>query len=477
MRNLPFELTFTKPAGFYAATALVPTSVTAATDVFRCLIADHLYDSPIMYALPDTITLKVGKTDVLIAVYSPNKKATAKYIAQNLQQLLLGTKDYLGGTLPVDKYAFIFYFNGEQPKLEMGGAQEHSYCSFYSIDEAPEKESIDEWVHMAAHEFFHIISPLTISSAEVKEFNFNKAVLSKHLWLYEGSTEYDAYTMQAWSGIIKPEKYLNILSEKISYSRSRMNDSLSFTELSNESAGKYRDEYYNVYEKGALIAACIDLYLLKLSNAKYGLRQLKSDLAIKYGKDKYFEDDSLFSVIAKLSYPEMLLFFKNHVEGGTPIPYEEYFAMAGVEYLPSEDYKDFSLGGLQITPTPDAVLTTGINRMNIFGKRMGYQENDILVSINGLPITDSNLDSLTSTIFKYAKEGDPLTVKVKRKNKKGKLVVTTLQAPMTKVEKNRVFVLRFMPNPSAEQLRIRNAWLNNHAATPDVEVRPRNFYL
>ncbi|HMK05156.1 MAG TPA: hypothetical protein VK489_13220 [Ferruginibacter sp.] len=374
MKKMPFEISFTRPPGFYAATGLIPAATNNNTDRFICENADHLYDSPIMYSLPDTTSIKVGNADVLVAVYSPRKMVTSKFIAANLNKLLLGTRDYLGGKLPVDKYAFIFYFNGEQKKQSTTGAWEHSYSSFYSLDERPEKESIDGLVSIASHEFFHIVTPLTISSREVKEFNFNETVLSKHVWLYEGSTEYTAHHVQVWAGLKTPEQFLETLSQKIDHSRSYMNDSLSFTELSKESAGKWAPQYGNVYQKGALISACLDLYLLKLSNAQYGLKDLKHDLSVKYGKDKFFEDEELFGIITEMTFPEIKDFFIAHVEGGQPLPYEKYFAMAGVEYLPS-----VAEGG-----------------------------------------------------------------------------------------KTRKHVLRFIPGPSAAQLKVRNAWLNDHATMVPV---------
>lgn len=188
MKKLSFDLSFTKPQGFYAATGLIPVSTTSTHDMFHCVSADELYDSPIMFSLPDTTTIHIGNADVLVAVYSPKKKATSKFIASHLERLLMATKDYLMGKLPVDKYAFIFYFNGEQKPLSSSGAWEHSYSSFYSVSEQPQEDAISFWVDISSHEFFHIVTPLTISSREVKEFNFNETVLSKHVWLYEGST-------------------------------------------------------------------------------------------------------------------------------------------------------------------------------------------------------------------------------------------------------------------------------------------------
>jgi hypothetical protein len=171
--------------------------------------------------------------------------------------------------------------------------------------------------------------------------------------------------MQAWSGIKTPEQFLLSLSNKIAYSRKSFNDTLSFTELSKESAGKYETQYGNVYMKGALISACLDLYLLKLSNAQYGLRQLKHDLGIKYGKDKYFEDDSLFNIITELTYPEVKPFFEKYVIGTTALPYEQFFAYAGVEYfpeLPEDKRKKHILRFLQSpNPMQDKIRNAWLN--------------------------------------------------------------------------------------------------------------------
>lgn len=470
MKNIPFRLSFTKPSGFYGATGLTPTVTTNTKDEFLCDNADQLYDSPIMYSLPDTTTIRVGNTEVLVALYSPNKLATSKFLADSLRKFLYGARDYLGGKLPVKKYAFLFYLNGEQPRMETTGAWEHSYSSFYSVDEQPEKEGIHFWVDIAAHEFFHIVTPLTISSKEVKEFNYNRTVLSKHLWLYEGSTEYYSQHMQAWAGIKTPEQFLENLSQKIGISKMYMNDSLSFTELSKESAGKHKEQYGNVYLKGAMINASLDLYLLHLSNALYSLRNLKHDLGIKFGKDAYFMDDSLFNYITQLTYPEIGNFFKMYVEGNKTIPYDQFLSYAGVDYIPVEKYKDFTLGGLDLQPDADNKMLIGIKDMNDFGRKMGYQEGDMFYSINGIPVTKVNITAQVDKILDNMKEGELMNVQVIRKRTSGIADTILLTAPASKIEKERKYMMKFNSNPSPQQLKIRNVWLNNHAAAQITPV-------
>ncbi len=342
------------------------------------------------------------------------------------------------------------------------GAWEHSYSSFYSVTEEPQEDAIDGWVDISSHEFFHIVTPLTISSREVKEFNFNETVLSKHLWLYEGSTEYYAHHVQVWGGLITPDKFLETMAEKIFDSRTRYKDDLSFTELSKESAGKYASQYNNVYQKGALISACLDLYLLKLSGNAYAFKDLKHDLGVKYGKDKYFEDDELFDQIEKLTYPEIKEFLVRHVQGGEPIPYEKYFGFAGVKYIPKETSRDFSLGGMAITGNQQgALLIADTTGMDEFGRKLGYHPNDEIVSFNGERIDVTNANKLIQKFYTTVKEGDKETVVVKRQTG-GKTENVTLSAIAMKIVKTRLHQLRFDEQATPEQLALRRRWLNTH---------------
>lgn len=341
--KLPIELTFEKPNGFYGSSAKLPVSSTATQDVFQLDGLDDLYDNPIMYGIPDTTTVKVGNCDVLVSVYSPNKTIGSKEIAGWLNGLLQGARKYLGGKLPADRYAFLYYFKDmklqQSFQLGMAGALEHTQSSFYYIPELPGDVLKGLLVDVSSHEFFHIITPLTIASREVKVFNYDTPVLSKHLWLYEGTTEYTAHHVQVQSNINTTQQFLDKLAEKIVDSRRQYNDTLAFTELSKYAASTYTDEYGNVYQKGALIGACLDIYLLHLSEGGYGLKNLTHDLGIRYGKDSYFEDDELFDEIARLSYPEAKEFLVKYTQGTSPIPYEYYFGLVGVTYQPNAEKK------------------------------------------------------------------------------------------------------------------------------------------
>lgn len=458
LKKLPFELSFIKPAGFYGSSGLVAKNTSATNDLFVCENADQLYDSPIMFCIPDTTVIKVGVTDVLVSVYAPKKLITSKFIAQHLESLLHAAKNYLGGKLPVNKYAFLFYFNSEQPTVQGQGAWEHSYSSFYSLPELPQDSYIDEVIDIASHEFFHIVTPLNICSKEVREFNFNKTILSKHLWLYEGSTEYDAHHTQVTQGLISPDEYLKRLSRKIQVSRKYFNDTLPFTQLSLGSADKYAQQYVNVYQKGALINACLDIYLEQLSEGNYGLHNLKHDLSLLYGPTNYFNDNELFDEITKLTFPEIRSFFATYVEGNSALPYETFFGMAGIKYIPKKETAGITMGSISIQPDEQGkAVVAATSEMNAFGKKMGYKDGDIILSINDEPVTAAGFANIAGRFTQNAKEGDLLNVKVKRGNEE-----VVLSAPAEKITKTAEHVLEFDAAATEQQIKVRDAWLNKH---------------
>lgn len=133
-----------------------------------------------------------------------------------------------------------------------------------------------------------------------------------------------------------------MLEEKLIVSQ-QFKDQLPFTELSLGALDEYEDQYYNVYQKGALIGAALDIKLRELSNGAYGVQNMMADLSAKYGKDKSFKDDELFDEIVGLTYPEIGEFFETYVAGSETIPYKEIFDKVGVDVVDNGTTRQFSL--------------------------------------------------------------------------------------------------------------------------------------
>ncbi|MGZ3921139.1 MAG: M61 family metallopeptidase, partial [Bacteroidia bacterium] len=376
-----FILEFQKPKDFYPSTGLQDIKTGETRDVISVVDYHNLVDSPIMYDQPDTTTIMVANTKVLVSCYSPNKKVTANFVAKNLQQLLNAQKDYLGGELPVNKYAFLFYFASKSTRSGNSGALEHSYSSFYVLPEIDSTYLQQEIRDVAAHEFFHIVTPLNIHAKEIGDFDFNHPKMSEHLWLYEGMTEYAAHHAQAKAGLIGIDDFLNTMMQKYENSIDQFNDTMSFTWMSkNVLNPKIHKQYNNVYEKGALIGMCLDILLRDLSDGKYGTQNLMKDLSTKYGKDKSFNDEDLFNDIEKFTYPEIGTFLRKHVGGKEPLPMKEVLSKIGIDFIKENVTYEFSFGSPDLDYNKETERLVVVNTKNLdeFGKALGFKEGDEL---------------------------------------------------------------------------------------------------
>lgn len=463
LKNVTYNVNFSKPKGFYGATSMIASKSDASSDLFSVGNYNDLVDAPIMYSKPDTTVLKVGGADILISVYSPNKKASSAEIAANVKTLLEAQKEYLGGTLPIKKYAFLIILS-DNLKNGSYGALEHSYSSFYYLPEASAEELSQTVKDVCAHEFFHIVTPLSIHSEEIGDFDFNKPKMSKHLWMYEGMTEYAAGHMQVMYDLIPLGQYLNMIRNKVNSMYDRYDEKVPFTEMSADVLEKYKDQYPNVYEKGALIGLCLDIKLRQLSKGAYGTQNLMRDLSKYYGKEKSFKDPELFDKITEITkFPELRQFFTKYVEGNQPLPLEEIFQSVGIEFQKEAKAREKSIGvslySLGLNQESKTIYVLEDEGIDDFGKKLGLKAGDEFVSLNGKALDMTNFRNTRIDFMQNTKENDTINMVVMRKEGDKKVEVK-LSAPLfipEIIEKN---LLKPVASPTEAQVTLLKAWLS-----------------
>ncbi|MEL7145831.1 MAG: peptidase M61 [Bacteroidota bacterium] len=458
--KIPYEVTVKHPENLYGATSMIGQKVDANTDVYKIGNYFDLADAPMMYAEPDTATTVVGGAEILVSVYSPNNRLTSAEVMNNVEAILEGQKNYLGGELPIEKYAFLIYLFAGQTKSGAYGALEHSYSSLYVLPEAGIDRLGQTINDVAAHEFFHIVTPLNIHSEQIGDFDFIEPEMSEHLWLYEGVTEYSSHHMQVKYDFYDTEEFLEVMRRKIFSSARSYDRDMSFTEMSaNVLKPEYEPQYGNVYEKGALIGMCLDLVLINESKGKYDLQQLMKDLAKEFGKDKSFKDSELFDKIESLTYPAARKFLDQYVRGNERLPLKEVLAYAGIDYDEEKIVKTATGGGIGLNVNSEReVIVSDASDLNEFGKDMGYQKDDVLLSLNGREITLNTAQDIFNDFAQNTKEGDKV-IMVVRREVKGKMKKKKLKAKAVLQESKQPFVISLNESPTPEQLLVRNAWL------------------
>ena len=420
LTEIPYKLTILHPAALQGATSLIDTNKSDTEDTFMASRYFDLTDNPIMYSKADIETFTVDGMEIVFSVYSPNGTHSAKELLPDLEKTMRAQKAFLGSINTNKRYTVLLYLSEIGKKDAMGfGALEHHTSTTVVFPEIMDKEELGEQLKdVVSHEFFHTVTPLCIHSKEIQYFDYSNPKMSKHLWMYEGVTEYFANLFQVNQGLITPDEFYERMTGKIN-NASSLDDTMSFTEMSaNVLVEPYKDQYLNVYEKGALIGMCIDIIIREKSDGQKGILSLMRDLSNLYGVNKAFDDEELFGTITKLTYPEVGAFLNTHVAGKTPIPYADYFAKMGVTkskvLVPVNPFlKDQATPYITVDPTSKEIIVIPSTKLNNFMTGLSLKGGDIIVSINDKPY---NLDNIYDMIIESQnwKDGDAISIKIKR---------------------------------------------------------------
>ncbi len=465
LRN-EFELKFKKPQGFYGATSMIPVLRDDAEEIFTAPDYHTVVDNPIMFSVPDTVTIRFEEMNVLISVYSPGKGLTAKDFQEPNKKLLEAIRKHLGGTLPADRYTFLYYF-ADMKSEGTGdfGALEHNYSSFYYMPDVPAQAKsfmLKQMQSTNAHEFYHIVTPLNLHSEEIGNFDYNNPKMSKHLWLYEGTTEYFADYIQLKEGLISMDEYKEKIVEKLNGSMNH-NDSLAFTAMSAGALDEHKDEYRNVYQKGALIGLCLDIMIRSESGGRQGWQDVINKLLQKYGKDRSFKDDELFGDIEALTSPKVREFLDTYVDGNNRIPYDKYLSMIGFK-VESTPYQVADIGGVQMgfnSTTFRLKINKLMNPDNEFIKSLGLKEGDELVSFNGKQINYMNARDMFGSPNNIIKPGDKFELVVARESG-GKSEQVTLKSTIKDTKTEYEFSVTETKDKTADQELLMKSWLGKN---------------
>ena len=151
-----------------------------------------------------------------------------------------------------------------------------------------------------------------------------------------------------------------------------------------------------------------------------------------------------------------------HVEGVTPIPFEELFRKVGLIYQPQVRRRELSLGHISfgVSSEDNRLVIKSIDVMNEFGKEMGYQEEDIIWKFDGVELDIENYDEEFGAFKDRHQVGDKITAIVLRRDKDGKLKKKKLSAEAKDVLITTSDDLYIDYSATEQEIALRKAWVN-----------------
>lgn len=263
-----------------------------------------------------------------------------------------------------------------------------------------------QYLGLCSHEYFHTWNVKRIKPAAFAPYNLQVENYSPLLWLFEGFTSYYDDLMLVRAGVIAEPAYFKLLGKTIgSVLRGSGRTKQSVADSSFDAWGKYYRQDENApnaivsyYTKGSLVALALDLSLRAKTGGKKSLDDVMRALWQRYGRDFYngggqgvtpAEVEALFDDIGGARFKP---FFDKYIRGTDDLPLAKLLAPFGVKV---SDVRKSS------KPSLDANLGRDGNDCKLAAvheggaaHQAGLSAGDILVAIDGIRVTASNLDTL-----------------------------------------------------------------------------------
>lgn len=449
-RKEPATVHFEMPKDWRIISALKNT---ADPLTFTATDYDNLVDSPTEMGNFDLVPFEVeGKPHYFVA----NPAGTfSKEKAESFTKLLtamIKAESAIFGGLPYEKYLTFYFF--ARPESNAGGALEHSNA-FVAFAPSGEVADPNQLISTAAHEFFHLWNVKRIRPAEMWPYDYSRENESPLLWVSEGITSYYGPLSLYRAHIYDTQAFTQNFSNSISsaennpaHSYISPAESSAATWLGYDTSAAFEISYYTL---GMNLGCLLDLSIRQDTQGQVGLDEVMRTLyKDNYLKNQGFTTDDLIKIINRLTHKDYKAFFQDHVWGVQPLPYNKILGYAGYK-LDEKNFKEPYLG-IATSVTEEGNIQLTYVEPGAAAAKAGLKIGDILSNLDGIEFQRRN-----NGLYQHLREKIDQNVKVaiKRQNQPLELTLTV------GYKEQRFYQLVALPDPTAEQLKIRNSWLNS----------------
>src|SRR5579864_198724 len=319
---------------------------------------------------------------------------------------------------PVDRYVFM-----TQAVSDGYGGLEHRASTALICNRAdlpvtgrPEtSEGYRTYLGLCSHEYFHTWNVKRIKPAAFVPYDLTRENYTSLLWLFEGFTSYYDDLILVRSGVISPEDYLGMAGKVIGgVLRGSGRQKQTVAESSFDAWVKYYRQDENApnaivsyYTKGSLVALAFDLTIRAQTNNRKSLDDVMRLLWQRFGRDFYrgkpvgVEESEIEAIFAEATGVQLAELFAEAVHGTRDLPLDTLLAPFGVTLAPELEKNGKPSLGARARGGADCTLAAVHD--GSAAQKAGLSAGDVLVAIDGLRVTGSNLDALLSRYLPGAK--------------------------------------------------------------------------
>lgn len=464
--HYPYHIHITHPPELYGASALIDQDSSQQHDRFELPNYAQLANSIMLYAKPDTSSFAYNGTRYHIAIHAESGNISARQTRYPLQNVVETAAPYLKHLPP--NYHFIFTFSNNNNNAPLHDITAYSGyadigASFYALPETYTTHNFYDLVQtQAMHELLHSITPFALHSQETEYSQTNKKGIGKHLWLYEGVTEYLSQWLLLRGGMKTETEFWHEISRRIQNAK-RVDDAI----LTNLSQHIYQRQQttarYATYNRGMVAAFYLDVLINQLCLQKkqaqtpHNLADLLEQLINQY-QGKAFDDDALFQDIINKTSPQIGDFLHRYIDNNKPLPHQQIAQILGMQYFELIEEEAATFGDFNLIPDykkEKLFFSTPKKNDEKFKCLLPFERNDMLLTLNKDTINTSNINQYLALLY-HPKPNTPLTLSVQRKEQ----IIALSAMPRSKIQRYR-HAFRNDKQANQEALEIKKQILGN----------------
>lgn len=436
----------------------ISTGLEKSTDLPDTYIApnfDILFDSPIEIGNQDTWSFDIGGT-----LHECAMVGGGVYDKQKLTQditTIVTEENRIWGTNPNTYYLFITHnYQSNNGGLEhlnstvlatsrLGYSQDATYKSYLSL---------------IAHEYFHLWNVKRLRPKALGPFDYEAENYTTGLWIMEGFTSYYDNLIIRRCSFFDEKEYLQMLALDFNTVYNRPGHEIQSAALASHDTWikQYRPDEnshntsISYYNKGAMLAAAIDLKILVETN---GQQRLDDVLKTAYQKfylleNRGFEEHELMELVHQVTNVNVSEIF-NAAHTLEELDYNLYFNKVGYEIIDLNAHSQSLSMGMKTVNNDTRIIVKNIDRDSAAWKG-GLNVDDEILAANGYRMdpTGRTIDYILAN----SKEGDQVSLIISRDG-----LIKNLNVQLQYSDK-KSFIIQRKETATVEERRLGNIWLS-----------------